>query len=799
MHSYRSTPHSTRKALLLMTCLAGLGSVAASSARAVTPHKGRAHVVAHHAQQSAPAVASAPAARAVPVMAKKPRPTSVNAGDAEHVTVSMSRQSHSRGGGMMRVETAPYAVQTVTKAFIATKSPTSTALNLIQNLPSVSVSSPDTSGMQGGAIQSRSLTDADMALMLDNAPAQSATYLAENIDSENLDSVSMMPGSSPIDMPATSAAAGVMNETSHDPDHKFGGMMDFSYGTNNLSREFFRLESGDLGRTGVRSYLSFSNSHARSWMGAGINQRRHLDFGLRKDWDNGSFAKVFMSWNSENFVIDRYPTATEFFTYKHTGQGYGRKAEFDKAGNDYWKNNVDHWNQLFLTAPMHFVLSDKLQFDLRPYYSWGRGWDGSSGGFASNGMTYGNGQAIAVGTPLTSYFQEDGALDVGATAKLGYDVDQHNHIDVGYWYENQDYTQHFPTSVTKPDGANPSPNEGSYQVFSNGARSNPGNTTGYEVHSLFLQDTAKYLDNRLQINAGFKYVMSNMWYVQYPSQVRMGQNLTAPLPHFSVSYRINEHHQVYINAEGDFRQPASSAIANTAYTGVAPKNQYSIKEELGYRYNDDHVIVDLDLFNYNITNRLLSTYVGNNQYGVVNAGNQTARGVDVMASLQPIYGFSPYVSFEYLNARLDTNIAASDVLGNLTAFRTKGTQAPMAPHVMANFGMTYTNAGFFANATMHYTGPQSVTIAGDQRMPGYITDTLSLGYHFKPVWYAQSPTVRLNFTNLTGAVVRTGAVGVGTNATAVRLMNGNMSGAGSSAQFFVQPRFSMTGTISTSF
>ncbi|WP_373317496.1 TonB-dependent receptor [Neokomagataea tanensis] len=701
---------------------------------------------------------------------------------------------------MMRVETAPYAVQTVSKAFIAAKSPTSTALDFIKNLPSVSVSDPDTSGMQGGIIQSRSLTDADMALMLDNAPAASAKYLSENIDSENLESVSMMPGSSPIDLPATSAAAGVMNETSYDPGHKFGGMTDFSYGTNNMSREFLRLESGDIGRTGVRSYISFSHTHARSWMGAGSNERRHLDFGLRKDWDNGSFAKVFMSWNSEDFVIDRFPTASEFFTYKHTGQGYGRKAEFDKTGNDYWKNNIDHWNQLFLTAPMHFVLNDKLQFDLRPYYNWGRGWDGSSGGFSSgNTTTYAGGQVIPAGTPLTSYFLEDGALDVGATAKLGYDIDRHNHFEFGYWYENQNYTQHFPTSVTKADGSNPSPNDGYYQVFSNGTRSFPGNTTGYEVHSLFLNNTAKYLNSRLLISAGFKYVMTNIWFVTYPGNAHMGQNLTAPLPHLSVSYNINEHHQVYINAEGDFRQPDPSAIANTKYTGTLPKNQYSIKEELGYRYNDKYVVFDLDLFNYNITNRLLSTYVGNNQFGVVNAGNQTARGVDMMASLQPIYGFSPYVSFEYLNARLDSNIAASDASGNLTAFRTKGTQAPMAPHVTANFGLTYTNAGFFANATLHYTGPQSVTIAGDQRMPGYLTNTLSLGYHFKPVWYAKSPTVRLNFTNLTGAVVRTGAIGVGTNATVVRLMNGNLSGAGSSAQFYVEPRFSMTGTVSTAF
>ncbi|GBQ83225.1 TonB-dependent receptor [Acetobacter malorum DSM 14337] len=723
----------------------------------------------------------------------------MNASGGEQLTVAVSRSGKGRGGGMMRVETAPHAIQTVTKSYIEMKSPTNTALDLIKNLPSVSVSTSDSSGMQGGSIQSRSLTDEDMALMLDGAPAASATYLAENIDSENLDSVSMMPGSSPIDLPATSAAAGTMYETSHDPSHKFGGMVDFSYGTNNMSREFIRLESGDIGKSGVRSFFSFSNTHARSWMGAGTNQRRHIDFGLRKDWNNGSFAKLFMSWNNEDFVIDRYPTAAQFMKYKHTGEGYGRKAGFDAVGNDYWRNNIDHWNQLFLTAPIHVVITRKLTFDFRPYYNWGQGWDGSAGSNATGNTTYYSGQPIAAGTPQTSYFQENGALDVGATAKLGYDIDRHNHFDIGYWYENQDYTQHFPTSVTKANGANPSPNDYRYQVFSDGSRSYPGNTTGYEVHSLFVQDTAKYFEDKLQINAGFKYVMSNVWYRTYPGNGHMGQNLTAPLPHLSVSYRFNQHHQIYVNAEGDFRQPSASALANTSYTGTLPRNQYSIKEELGYRYNDKYVIVDLDLFNYNITNRLLSTYLGNNQSGVINAGNQTARGFDLMVASQPIYGFSPYVSFEYLNARMDSNIPASDMYGNLTNFRTKGTQAPMSPHVMANFGLTYTNKGFFANGTVHYTGPQSVSLAGDQRMPGYVTDTLSLGYHFKPFWRAQSPTFRLNFTNLTGSIVRTGVRGVGTNASTVRLMNGNLSGAGSSAAFYVQPRFSMTGTISTSF
>ncbi len=801
MRSRAPKIRSLNRRLLVMTCLGT--SLPAGIIDATSFSEAQAAATEQEAEKSTPHREARSRRHDIPSVSEHPKRrharTEINSTADE--TVHVSSVQRSRGGGMMRVETAPYAVQTITKSFIDMRSPTSTALELVRNLPSVNIAVTDTSGLQGGRIQSRSLTDADMALMIDGGPAASAAYMAENVESEDVDSVSMMPGSSPIDLPVTSAAAGVLNQATHDPSHKFGGTMDFSYGTNNLARQFIRLESGDVGNTGSRGFVSFAHTHARSWFGGGRNEKIHVDVGVRKDWANGSYARAFMGWNLEDFVVDRYGTANQFYDFKRTGNSYGRKAEFDAVGNDYWKNNINHWMQLFLTAPMHVVLTRHLHFDLRPYYNWGRGWSGSAGAFsgATSGNTYKSGVPVATGTPVTSFFLQDGAFSVGLTAILGYDIDKHNHFEFGYWYQNQDYTQHFPSSVTTAEGANPSPNNSTYQIYRNGSRVYPGNTAGFEIHSLFFQDTAKYFHDHLLVNAGFKYVMSNVWYIVYPSKQKLGQNLTAPLPHVSISYHFNEHHQLYMNAEGDFRQPASSAVANTNIDGTLPKNQYSIREELGYRYNDKYLIVDLDLFNYNITNRLLSTYVGNNQTGVVNAGNQTARGVDLMVSTQPIHGLSPYFSMEYLNATTDTNIAASDINGSLTAFASKGKQAPLAPHFMANFGLTYTYKGIFANGALHYTGPQSTTLAGDQRMPGYFTNTLSLGYHFKPLWHAKSPTIRLNFTNLTGAILRTGVVGVGTNASQVRLMNGNLSNTGSGAQFILEPRFTVTGTVSTAF
>ncbi|GBQ12942.1 TonB-dependent receptor [Swaminathania salitolerans] len=766
--AHRFTLLETAEARAVLLIVVTVGAV--SSAHGATPLEHRPHGAppARHTTRNAARPASAAVTPSRPVR-------------AEEISIRTSRRVLNGGGGMMRIEHAPRSVQTVDREYIAMRNPSSTALDLIQNLPSVSISTPDPYGMQGGQIQTRGLTDLDMALLLDGAPAAAAKYITENIDTENLESVSLTPGSSETALPVMSAAAGTMNEQSHTPARHFGGLVDFSYGTNNLSREFMRVDTGEIGHTGVRGFFSFSNTHARSWMGAGINERRHIDFGLNKTWDNGSYARTFVSWNWEDFTIDNYPTAQEFYLYKHTGQGYGRSA--DSGNINYWKNNTDYWNQVFLSAPVHIVLPHRFTFDIQAYYNLGRGWDASPGGVET--------QPDGASRNVTSYFLQGATERRGAVAKLGYDLDRHNHVALGYWYENNYTAQSYPTSYTMANGAAPSPNAAAYRIDA-GDQQN----AGYEIHSLFVEDRARYLQDRLEIEAGFKFVMANTWNKDLYG--RMSNNRTEPLPQLSVGYTIDSHSQIYMNAEGDYRQP-SAVDLGWLYTSMPiPKNQYSIKEEIGYRYHDRYVIFDASFFNYNVTNRIVNQYLGMNQFRPFSIGNQHMRGFDVMLSGRSYHGISPYASVEYLHAVQD-----SDVLDPYSGalLPSRGTQAIMAPRVLANFGVTYKYAGFFSNASLHYTGPQSVSVAGDQRIPGFVTNTISLGYRFHPVGIAQSPTFKLNFANVTGSIVRTGAMGAIYSARdPSTVYSGSLApytGYGNS--FMTNARFSMTGTVSTQF
>lgn len=781
-------------------------------------------VMFHDFSYAAPSHHSAPKGRTSGVQSKQgaghvaaPRRASgpVRSQVGENVDVAVKRAG---GGGMMRRETAPHAVQTVTKRFIAMQSPTNTALDLVKNLPSVSVSTNDSSGILGGAINIRSLTDSDMGILLNGVPVATAYYLNQNVDSENLDHVSITPGSAEINLPVTSAAAGVMDAGTIAPDHKFGGMMDFSYGSNNLSREFLRVNSGDIGNSGVRGYMSFSHEHARNWIGPGTNERRHLDFGARKDFDNGSFINLFASWNHQFTAMPLYPTSQQFFDKKNGRGSFSYTSEYNPANPSRYSGLVGNmWDQFFITAPVHVVLPRKFTFDFKPYYVYNGGYsyNGSLFNASANSVTLGpNGEKLSGSVPTTSTYSVY-RPHAGAVAELNYKIDRHNTLSLGYWFDYQDNQVNNLYSIATEDGNKNFPYAAGTGLYQNGSRYMPyQGDSGWYNHSLFVRDVARYLDNRLEVNAGFKVSMINRWSKNYASHApRTEENTVVPLPQLGIGYKIDQHNQIYVNAEGDYRMPDPGSLSSVfdaqtgSYVGnpYNAKPQYLIKEELGWRFDNKYLMADLSFFNYSITNRLVATsvYVNNQAISTtINAGNQTARGFDAMIAAHPIYHFSPYASVEYLHATMDSNLPATGLLNGVTVadnLPTKGKRAVMAPHVLANIGLTYDDGKFFGNFAVHYTSSQYTTFMNDEKIPGYFTDSITVGYHFHSFGFVKSPTFRLNFNNITGSFVRTGAYGLTNNAHATKGVYGSAISASGSPTYYLYPRFNMTGTVSLAF
>ncbi|MFT8366951.1 MAG: TonB-dependent receptor, partial [Gluconobacter cerinus] len=111
----------------------------------------------------------------------------------------------------------------------------------------------------------------------------------------------------------------------------------------------------------------------------------------------------------------------------------------------------------------------------------------------------------------------------------------------------------------------------------------------------------------------------------------------------------------------------------------------------------------------------------------------------------------------------------------------------------------YVDGHFFAYGRVIYVSSQYSTFTNDEKIPGYLTDNLSLGYRFNSYGRFKAPKFQLNFSNLGGDFVRTGAYSLVSNAKAAKGVYGSTISASGTPTYYLYPRFSVTGNISVGF
>ncbi len=764
-------------------------------------------------------------------------------GAAEAITVTgRSARTTSPGAGLMRIETAPKAVQTITRDFIAKQSPTTNAQQLLRMLPSTNVSDVDPYGLYSGASRVRGLDTSEQGYLLDGAPLNDAGagqfYSNEVLEAEDLDSVSLQPGSTNLDSPVVSAAGGLVEATMKDPSRQRGGLMDVTYGTYKLNREFVRLDTGVIGTSGIRAMFAFSHTYANSWEGPGGAEKKHYDFKLVKDFDNGSRTGLTVSYNDQQ--NDSYNnggvTQANYFNLIEKGNSNSYLANYagvNTNGTNYYKLHVNPFENVIAVAPTHLVINPRLSINDTPYFWHGIG-NGTGASLQTEGSTYYgtvrapidlNGNGVIAGNARTGLCQvvaltpsNQEQFRPGNTLKGSFEVDRHNTVTLGWWYEYSNLLQFSPVGhVNQQTGiANNIWGVQDNYLLPNGQPYYQRNyTTLTQINMLFVGDRASYLDDRLHVEAGFKEVMDRRsLFNQVPGTIyNRTINVALPLPQLGIAWNLDPRNQIYVNGSTNFRTPSNVSLADqvNGTTGVVSqrgsngKSEYSIAEEIGYRYNGPLVIGSISLFNYNFTNRqiALNFYVNGAPYAsTVNAGGQTTRGVDIQLSTRPIlFHIRPYATFEYLDATIDNNLQATGTLRGRTVndyLPTTGKTAIASPHVQAKLGLDYDDGRFFLGADLDYVGQQYATFMNDERMPDYITNNVYGGYRFHRAGFLKAPQIQLNLANLTGATYRTGVYTVQNNAKTTTGVFGS-SIAGSAPAYYLQPGFSIAATLSTAF
>jgi iron complex outermembrane recepter protein len=720
------------------------------------------------------------------------------------------------GGGLMAVQTGTKLRSTITRDYIDKQIGTSTSFALIRNAPGVVAGSGDPFGTNVN-LSIRGLSQTSLGFNFEGMPiGDQLSYSAfpgEWADTENVGVVNLTRGSTDITAPVYNSVGALLQEELITPARKAGGYASFAFGNHNLNRQFLRLETGEIGSTGIRGFVSGSRTYSSSWRGPGRTERHHIDAKFVKEWGDGNSISLVATYNEEKSDRSRNPTLAQWNQF---GRGFNFDKDYTPGNANYYRLRVADRQSVYVSAPSTFKVTDKLSFVFTPYFLYTHG--------IINGASNLNLTTAYYGTQFAGPLQAPGATTNPATVMNVDFYDQKTYgqnsylkwdvgpaqIRAGYWYSNFTHIEKAAFEVADSEGRVSDPYgrknpvlTSSGEVFRNFAAHIKQN-----VHGTYIDATAKLFDDKLLLNAGFKYVwVDRVATSPLPGTAMRTTSLAKkPLPQASIRYSFDDRNQVFADITTAFRAPSAvSSYVNiyNAATGVASstpsgnfKPEYSVAEEIGFRHHGDVAHFTIAAFNYNLKDRLVqgSQIVNGTSVGfAVNVGKQTARGVEAEIGLVPWHGFSPYVSGQYLDAKTKDDYP---VRGQYLP--TAGKRAVLSPEFIASGGLTYDNGRFFATVEGNYVGKQFSTFMNDEILPSFATGNLTVGYRLDNIGFIRRPQIQLNITNFTDKKYLSGMQGVTSNATATVSRSGSTI-AGSAPTYLIGGGIGAVFAISAGF
>lgn len=702
-----------------------------------------------------------------------------NTGDPAAIRVI----GHPDPEGLLPDQTAPKAISAISADFIIKQAPTLNAFQLVNLLPGANVSSSDPYGLStSSSLTLRGLGQDKIGVLMEGAPQNDIGYYyaypSQFADAENVRQVALAQGAVDLDAPVLGSAGGLLSLSLDNPAAKPGALVNLSLGSYNERRGFIRVDTGEIGQSGVRAFVSYSNNKADNWRGAGYDLRNHIDAKVLKEWGQGNRASLAISFNAAKTSVYPGPTLAAW-------QAVGRDYNFDKtytAGDtNYWRLYRAPFRNIYLSAPVHLQLDDRLSLDTTTYLQWGYGNSPYGTQLATTGNYLGT---EALTQPITLPGADASGLATvmgnwtgnqfrgGNITKLMLEAGAH-HLTAGVWldYGNDRVTQSY-TAL----GADGAPlDEWGYQ--DKAIHTADGRLLAYEnartltvAKAFFLADSVT-IAPKLTVDVGFKGV----------DMLRHGRNFLpgpqsdvhydsfAALPRAALHYRIDDRQQIFANISTNFSAPIEFSLYNSYSGGTisakgtsALRNEYSVSQELGYRYIGPNLSFSLAAFHYHFRNRQVSTLVNNGGALVnstINAGSQTSYGLDGEIDWRPAKGVSLYVSGEYLRARIDSDLAVGD-----DWLPTKGKQAVSSPRFQFGVGGTYDDGRLFGSAALKYVDRQYATFMNDESIPAYATLDLSVGLHLAGLIDGKRTDLRLNAINITNPRVLSGVQTISFNA-----------------------------------
>ncbi|MFZ6722103.1 TonB-dependent receptor [Undibacterium sp. Ji49W] len=753
--------------------------------------------------------------------------------DAKRVTITGRKV----GTGLMVDEDAPKARSTVTREELIKQRPTGNAYQALDLLPAVNSYNYDGTGLFGGGLTLRGFNSDQIGFTVNGVPVNDSgsfsVFPQEFVDQENTCTNFVTQGSTDVDSPHVGATGGNIGITTCEPEKERRIRAMQTFGSLKMYKSFLRYDTGLIGDSKTRFFISASHARSDKWKGEGQAQRNHVDLGGRIDFDrfnyiNGNILVNSAVNNNINSIslaqMNQFGYNYDFsssFTPGHVTPVKGTAQVEVGPSPQYYKLAANPFQNVIASVTGQFRLAENTDLKVLPYFWYGYGTGGvqqkvvAENGFLSGGKLTGTVDLNGDGDTLDRIIMAGSSVTrtqrPGITASISHTMNNHTLLG-GFWYEQATHRQTGPIVPVDASG-------NSADVWLRDGIIFRPDGTPYESRDwktistawqFFLQDTISLMDNKLSINIGVRsphvkrdftnYANEGGTLATYTTTYNVQQTYSDLLPQLGIKYQIDNTNQLYASLAKNMKAPPNFAFAPTSnnvqfVNGVATitgnlKEETAWNLDVGYRHQSDKLTAQVDIFNVDFKNRQGNAYDPIADKSIyTNVGAVSMRGMEIEMGNKPINGLSFYGSVSYTQSKVKDNIVFSK-----TAFLpTSGNEFSLTPNWKYGLSAQYETGAFYGRFKFKHTSAQYASLMNDELVPSYHVLDFDAGYQFPNWGMMKKPTVRLNVSNILNEQYRNPSSATILNTKAVNGVN-----ASTAFYYLGAPRFTSI-TLSADF
>jgi iron complex outermembrane receptor protein len=602
-----------------------------------------------------------------------------------------------------------------------------TGLKMLESLPGFNVQANDALGMYefGNSVSVRAFSFTQIGFLLDDIPMGRSDQFGGSpiyryVDNENLARVTASSGAGDVSQPSYASLGTIVDYFTVEPKDEFGASLSQTFGSDSLSRNFFKLNSGEY--SGFSGYLSRSKIEGNLWRGPGTIDREHIEGKVRYRLPNDgtvTFQGVYndyFDYDSPSVTKAQYAgTANDPFgrsgrTFAYLGYvpdlpvtATGIKYS-NTAYNQYYKQAVNARTDYLYGLTLKSPITEAIDVSATAYYEDKQGYGVSPEAYSTSLSSYNAERLIVAGLTAPKGLQY-GLSTIngerkGLTAKLTWKLGAHA-LSAGVWRENDDY--HRTQARYNHAGGDPA----GEPLLNEPVHLQRNYVSTRETTQVFLKDVISLLDDRLKLDLGIKaldidYEISGYRNpADYIAQRRPSISANWSdnfLPQVGVVFDVTGRDQIFASYSENMALPrgADDVFSAASPTVPAPEPEVAKNWEIGVRANRPTFNASLVAYQTLFDNRLqafASIVPGttNTETFFQNVGSVEAYGLEFSGQWKPeLFGGKIYfnTNLSYNHSEFQDNYAVTSG-GATTVVAIAGKSVPDFPEWIFQGGVTF--------------------------------------------------------------------------------------------------------------